>query len=88
MLGRCHPQILAQRIEEALARGLPLDGLTGDKHVIPEHMRFATRHMAAPEVYCPAASVSALLANPVLCCSRRNVVPSFRNGVQGTIASL
>ena len=42
-------QILAQRIEDALARGLPLDGLTGDKHVIPEHMRCVIRHITSPE---------------------------------------
>ena len=34
-------QVLAQRIEDALSRGLPLDGLTGDKRVLPEHMRYA-----------------------------------------------
>lgn len=32
-------QVLASRIEDALQRNLPLDGLTGDKHELPPHMR-------------------------------------------------
>lgn len=32
-------QVLATRIEDALQRNLPLDGLTGDKHQLPPHMR-------------------------------------------------
>ena len=32
-------RVLAQRVEEALQRGLPLDQLSANKHVIPPHMR-------------------------------------------------
>lgn len=32
-------QVLASRIEDALDRNLPLDGLTGDKQELPPHMR-------------------------------------------------
>ncbi len=33
------PQVLAGRIEDALKRDLPLDGLSGDKHTLPPHMK-------------------------------------------------
>lgn len=33
--------MLAARIEDALNRNLPLDGLTGDKAELPPHMRCA-----------------------------------------------
>lgn len=32
-------RVLAERIEEALQRGLPLDALSANKHVLPQHMR-------------------------------------------------
>ena len=32
-------RVLADRIEDALARGLPLDALSSDKAVLPQHMR-------------------------------------------------
>ncbi|GAB4819540.1 hypothetical protein N2152v2_006586 [Parachlorella kessleri] len=32
-------RVLAQRVEEALQRGLPLDQLSANKHVVPPHMR-------------------------------------------------
>lgn len=32
-------RVLAQRVEDALARGLPLDQLSANKNVLPPHMR-------------------------------------------------
>jgi superfamily II DNA/RNA helicase len=32
-------RVLAGRIEDCLARGLPLDALSSDKRVLPPHMR-------------------------------------------------
>lgn len=32
-------RVLAQRVEDALERGLPLDALSANKHVLPPHMR-------------------------------------------------
>lgn len=32
-------RVLAQRVEEALSRGLPLDQLSANKNVLPPHMR-------------------------------------------------
>ncbi len=32
-------RVLAARVEDALGRGLPLDSLSANKHVLPLHMR-------------------------------------------------
>jgi hypothetical protein len=32
-------RVLAERVEEALQKGLPLDALSADRAVLPPHMR-------------------------------------------------
>lgn len=36
-------KVLAERIEEALTKGQALDGLSSDRQVLPEHMRWVER---------------------------------------------
>lgn len=74
-------RVLAERIEEALQRGLPLDALSANKQVLPPHMRCVGRSGTHFLIYSPGPSLMGAASPPGV--GRAQRAPHKRPFVRG-----